>query len=140
MEQKWFETTIRVRYSETDAMQIVYHANYLAWFEVGRTEMMRDAGIPYRELEQHGILLPVIEARMFYHAPARYDELLIIRSTLEHAHVRLRFTYEILRQDDRKLLVDGYTIHAWVNRDMRPIQLRKAVPEFYQKLQAYMGE
>lgn len=139
MEQKWFETTIRVRYSETDAMQIVYHANYLAWFEVGRTEMMRDAGLPYRELEDKGILLPVIEARMFYHAPARYDEVLIIRSTLEHSHVRLRFNYEILRQSDRQLLVDGYTIHAWVNRQMRPIQLRKAAPEFYQRLQQYIG-
>lgn len=134
LETMWHETRLRVRYSETDAMQVVYHGNYLNWFEIGRTEMMRQAGIPYRDLEKTGLLLPVIEARTFYHAPARYDDEIIVRVRLAEARVKVQFDYEILRAEDRMLLVDGYTVHAWVNRDMKPVQLRKVLPDVYQTI------
>lgn len=135
MERDWHETELRVRYSETDAMRVVYHANYLNWFEVGRTEMMRAAGIPYRQLEERGILLPVVEARVFFQAAARYDDLVAIRTRLSHKRVRIQFDYQILRKKDGQLLAEGYTVHAWVNRNMKPVQLRKAAPEIHEAIQ-----
>ncbi|BCJ88024.1 acyl-CoA thioesterase [Effusibacillus dendaii] len=130
MKDGWHETEVRVRYADTDAMRIAYHANYLTWFEIGRTELMRDNGVPYGELEtQFGIMLPVIESRLFYHLPARYDDLLVIRTQLREARVRVHFEYQIIRQSDRQLLVSGYTMHAWVTREMKPVQLRKVAPE-----------
>lgn len=140
MQREWNEVQLRVRYSETDAMQVVYHGNYLNWFEVGRTEMMREAGIPYRKLEDQGILLPVIEVRVFYQQAARYDDEIIVRTRLVEARVKVQFDYEIIRRIDGKLLVKGYTVHAWVNREMKPIQLRKAAPEMYQAIQEYVQE
>lgn len=134
LQTKWHETQLRVRYSETDAMQVVYHGNYLNWFEIGRTEMMRRAGIPYREMEGKGILLPVIEARAFYHAPARYDDQIVVRTSLVEPQVKVKFEYEILRAADRQLLVDGYTVHAWVNQQMKPVLLRKVLPEMDKKI------
>ncbi|MFC4767781.1 acyl-CoA thioesterase [Effusibacillus consociatus] len=135
MENGWNRIELRVRYSETDAMQVVYHANYLNWFEIGRTEMMRGTGVPYRELELQGILLPVIETRIFFHAAARYDDEILVKTRLVEARVRVQFEYEIVRKADEKLLVSGYTLHAWVNREMKPIQLRKAAPEMYRAIQ-----
>ncbi|WP_018132021.1 acyl-CoA thioesterase [Effusibacillus pohliae] len=139
MTHNWSETELRVRYSETDAMQVVHHANYLSWFEVGRTEMMRRAGIPYRQFEDRGILLPVIEARIFFLASARYDDELVVRTRLAEARVKVRFEYEIARKSDRQILARGYTVHAWVNRQMKPIQLRKLAPELEQAMQAYLS-
>lgn len=140
MEQKWHETKLRVRYSETDAMQVVYHGNYLNWFEIGRTEMMRDAGIPYRTFEEYGVLLPVIEAREFFHAPARYDDEIIVRTRLQEARFKVKFEYQIVRGADHKVLVDGYTVHAWVNKQMKPVQLRKLLPEMQQKIEEFMNQ
>jgi acyl-CoA thioester hydrolase len=115
---------VRVRYAETDQMGVVYYANYLVWFEVGRTELLRSLGWSYREMEHEGIGLPVIEASCLYHRPARYDDELEIRTkgTLLSA-VRMQFDYEILRNPGIELIVSGRTLHAAVNGDGRPSRL-----------------
>jgi acyl-CoA thioester hydrolase len=115
---------VRVRYAETDQMGVVYYANYLIWFEVGRTELLRSLGWSYREMEHEGIGLPVIEASCVYHRPARYDDELEIRTrgTLLSA-VRMQFDYDIVRNPGGELIVSGRTLHAAVNGEGRPARL-----------------
>lgn len=113
-----YETEIRVRYAETDAMGVVYHSNYLIWFEVARTEMMRRLGRPYSQLEEAGHFLPVIEANCRYIKSARYDETLKV--TIEYQNepgVRIRFLYRVNRCSDNALLAEGFTVHLIVNRE-----------------------
>lgn len=137
---KWFETTLRVRYSETDQMGVVYHANYLSWFEVGRTELIRELGFPYRRFEDLGYLLPLNEANVKYKSPARYDEEIIVRTRISLCTgVRLVFSYEILRKEDRQTLVTGETRHAWTNKELKPIRIDKKEPHIYQLLKEYEG-
>lgn len=114
-------TELRVRYAETDMMGIVYHAHYLAWFEVGRTELLRAHGIPYRTLEDEGYRLPVIEVQARYHRPALYDDVVTIVSRMQdHPSVRLRIDYEIFARDQK--LVTGHTLHAFINRQGEPVR------------------
>ncbi len=112
------DVTIRVRYAETDQMGVVYHSNYLIWFEVGRVELMRSYGFDYKELElQHDTHMVVGDAHCRYHHPARYDELLTIRARILEAKNRtLKFGYEVLRQSDNKLLATGDTTHIACSR------------------------
>jgi acyl-CoA thioester hydrolase len=117
-------TTLRVRYAETDRMGVVYYSNYLVWFEVGRADLMRVHGRTYRELEEQGVILPVIEARCEYRQPARYDEEIEIRTTGELlSPVRLKFTYEIVRPADASVLAAGHTMHAAVDARGKPCRL-----------------
>ena len=115
---------VRVRYAETDQMGIVYYANYLVWFEVGRTDWLREMGWSYRDMEADGISLPVIEARCTYHESARYDEELEVRttSTLE-SPIRIQFLYEVVRASDTAKLASGMTMHAALDRSGRPRRL-----------------
>ncbi|WP_035099612.1 acyl-CoA thioesterase [Aneurinibacillus terranovensis] len=137
-EEHWFETTVRVRYQETDQMQVVYHANYLVWFEVGRTELIRQLGFPYQRFESLGYMLPVQEARVYYKKPARYDDELIIRSKIVACEgVRLVFAYEVVRQRDGVLLVTGETHHVWTSLELKPVRLEKKEPELYALLKKY---
>ncbi|MGG4456277.1 acyl-CoA thioesterase [Brevibacillus porteri] len=123
---------LRVRYGETDQMGVVYHTNYLNWFEVGRTELIRHAGITYRELEEKGVLLPVTDANISYKQPARYDDEVEIRTRVkEISPVRLTFFYEIIRLPDQQLLVSGETMHVFTNTALRPIRLSRAEPDIY---------
>ena len=117
-------STVRVRYAETDRMNVVYHANYFVWFEVGRTDLLRRSGGSYRELEAKGISLPVIEARCEYRQPARYDDELHVRTwgTLT-SPVRVEFTYELVRPADGVLLATGRTVHAALDRKGHPCRL-----------------
>lgn len=125
-----YETSLRVRYEETDQMGVVYHANYLTWFEVGRTEFIRHAGYPYSAFEERGILLPVIHAQLHYKVPARYDDEVIVRTKVKNfSGVRIAFSYEIIHKQSNELLVSGETEHVWVNKQFRPINLKKAWPE-----------
>ncbi len=117
-----FETEVRVRYEETDQMGLVYHANYLRYFEIGRTEALRARGMSYAQMEALGFYLVVVEVSCRYRAAAHYDDLLTVRTTLsELRKVRLRFDYEILRQD--KLLVTGHTMLACLDTQHRPCKL-----------------
>ena len=129
------ETKIRVRYQETDQMGVVYHANYIVWFEVGRTHLIRQSGFSYRELEKQGILLPVVDVHCKYRAPARYeDEIKILTKIDELTPYKIIFSYEVKRDSDDALLAYGSTTHMWVNRDMRPTNVNRAYPELYETL------
>jgi acyl-CoA thioester hydrolase len=122
---KHADTQVRVRYAETDQMGVVYHANYLVWFEIGRVEFMRQAGIIYKvmEAEEHcGIA--VVEARARYRSPARYDDELIVRTWLSAQRGPvLKFVYTILRADDEAVLCEGETVHVVVDKDMKKCTL-----------------
>ena len=129
-------TTCRVLYGDTDAAGVVYYANYLRFFEKARTEYMRDlVRVTYRDIEKQGLLLPVIECYSRYKAPAAYDDLLIIETSLaELKNVSCRFNYRIYRNDNdisRTLLAKGYTVHASVKRDGK---LTKLPPQLLAKL------
>ena len=122
------ETRLRVRYAETDQMGVVYYANYLIWMEVGRVEFCRSAGIPYRDIEADGFLLAVAEANCRYLAPARYDDEIVISTTLGDPRPRMpRFDYEITDAGSGRALAKGYTKHIWCGPDFRP----KKLPEKY---------
>jgi acyl-CoA thioester hydrolase len=125
-------TQVRVRYADTDQMGVVYYANYLIWFEVGRTELLRTLGWSYREMEHAGIGLPVIEASCVYHRPARYDDALDIQTTgTLVSGVRMQFDYEIVREPAGELIVRGRTLHAAVNAQGRPARLPSRVRELF---------
>ena len=125
------EARVRVRYAETDQMGVVYHSNYLVWFEVGRVEMIRQMGISYKDMErEEGCGIAVAEATARYKAPARYDDELTIRTTLRSVRGSLiRFEYEVVRVEDGMLLCVGETVHVVVGKDMK----RCALPEKYAK-------
>jgi len=116
-------TRVRVRYAETDRMGVVYYANYFVWFEIGRTDWLRDTGQSYREMEIGGVQLPVIEAHCEYRRPAKYDDDLEIRTRATLlTPVRIRFDYEIIR-GDADTIVSGHTIHAALDARGRPCRL-----------------
>lgn len=122
----------RVTYSETDQMGFVYYANYLVYFEIGRTELCRASGLPYRELEEMGYFLPVIEASCRYNAPARYDDILTIRTRVVlFKGLRLNFGYEITK--DGLSIADGMTLHAFMDDRGRPKKLSTAVKDRIEK-------
>lgn len=126
---RWSEAKVRVRYAETDQMGVVYHANYLVWFEVGRVELMRSLGFDYRTLEAgEGCLIAVVEATARYRLPARYDDELTVRARLKSARSSMmQFGYEIVRVADGVLLCTGETTHVVVGRDLR----KRSLPEKY---------
>jgi acyl-CoA thioester hydrolase len=123
---------LRVRYAETDKMGVVYYANYFVWFEVGRTDLLREAGWSYREMEADGVALPVIEAHCEYRQSARYDDELEIRTkgTLL-SPIRLAFDYEVLRRGDPAPIATGRTVHASLDRDGRPVRLPERVRHLF---------
>src|SRR5687767_5002599 len=112
-------------------MGIVYHANYLVWFEIGRVELLRERGLPYRELEEReGCYIVVTRANATFHAPARYDDVLSIRTRIKRLHSRLvEFEYEVLSEDGRRLAT-GETGHIVTDREGKPRRL----PEQYVQL------
>ncbi len=116
--------TYRVIYGDTDQMGVAYYANYLRWFEIGRTEFMREAGIPYDRAERDGIFFPVTEVQCRYRRPALYDNLLRIETTVESlSRVALRFHYRIGLEADRATLASGWTKHACLDRDRKITRL-----------------
>jgi acyl-CoA thioester hydrolase len=127
----WSETLARVRYKETDQMGMVYYGNYFTFFEVGRVEYMRERGIAYKEMEREDdSYIVVAEANCRYLRPARYDDLLRIRTRVSEARRRtIRFAYEILHDDTGELLATGETAHVICNSEGRP----KSLPEKYRR-------
>jgi len=120
-DHKWSETRLRVRYAETDQAGVVYHSNYLIWFEVGRVELCRDYGFNYRDMErEEDAHLPVVEARVKYHSPARYDDDIVVRTRVVQARTRaIKFAYEIFRASDGAMLAEGETYHVVMNKQGR---------------------
>ena len=124
------KTPYRVIYGDTDNMGIAYYANYLRWFEIGRTELLRAWGLPYSEIEPKGLLLPVAEARCKYLAPAKYDDLLTIEAALDPEYKGgLKIDYRILSQDENTLHATGHTRHAFMNPEGRVIRPPKFMRE-----------
>jgi acyl-CoA thioester hydrolase len=136
-------TQVRVRYAETDQMGIVYYANYLVWFELGRVELLRSLGLAYSRLEaDHGCILPVVKVDCRYRAPARYDDEILIetRPALLRGSV-LKFAYRILRKppegEEPELLAEGQTVHVVCDDKLE----RKPLPEKYEEaIKALMRE
>jgi len=126
------EARVRVRYAETDQMGVVYHANYLVWFEVGRVELMRQRGLDYKRLEiDEGCWIAVVEATVRYKAPARYDDELIVETRVRSVRGPvIRFSYRIVRAEDRLLLCEGETVHVVIGRDMK----RRRIPKKYAEI------
>lgn len=139
LEEPIFTTTYRVIYGDTDAAGVVYNANYLRYFEIGRTEMMRAWALPYRAIEELGCVLPVTESYLRFKAPAAYDDLLTIATSLvEAGKVSCRLHYAVSRQDPDRLtlLAKGFTVHACVNRQGK---LTPFPPVVLEKLTAMLG-
>jgi acyl-CoA thioester hydrolase len=124
MEFPLHQIETRVTYAETDAMGIVYYAHYLRWFEMGRTEYMRHLGISYKEMEAQGIYLPVAEVFCKYLDSAKYDDLLIIETRVDFIkRASIQFLYSIRRREDKKELVQGRTLHAFVDDEGKIIKI-----------------
>jgi acyl-CoA thioester hydrolase len=123
---------LRVRYAETDQMGVVYYANYFVWFEVARTDLLRSLGWSYREMEDDGVVLPVIEAHCDYRRPARYDDEIEIRTEgrLVSA-VRMAFEYEVLVKGDDAPIATGRTGHAAISKTGRPCRLPARIVEAF---------
>jgi acyl-CoA thioester hydrolase len=120
---KTIETRLRVRYSETDQMGTFYNSRALEWFEVGRTEWLRATGVSYAAMEDRGVLLPLVEAHLEFPGRARYDdELLLTVSAGMHGKARMRFDIAVRQVRDDAPVTHGYTVHAIVNPDGRPIR------------------
>lgn len=127
-------TTYRVIYGDTDNMGVAYHANYLRWFEMGRTEMFRAMGLTYKAIEAKGVFLPVSEVHCKFKSPAHYDDIIIIDTSLD-SNVRggMKFDYHILTEDFQKVLAQGYTKHACLNGDGRVIRPPDFIMELIKK-------
>ncbi len=133
------EIPLRVRYAETDQMGIVYHSHYAVWFEIGRTEFCRAAGLPYRELEESGLRIPVIGLECKYRRPARYDDDLRVRTTLPELSGRgLRFAYGVLDREER-LLADGATRHIFADVHGKPRRAPEGVLETLERFREGRG-
>lgn len=150
---RWFRTSFRVRYQESDQMGVVYHANYLNWFEIGRTEMIRELGFTYRGMEEEGVLLPVVDLDIKYRQPARYDDLVTVFTRMTaFSPLRIHYEYEVrllseqeqngLRLNEESgqadlpgvLLSNGSTRHVWLNQEWKPARLDKCAPKLYHAL------
>ena len=122
------EITVRVRYADTDTMRVVYYANYLVWFESGRIELLRSRGVVYRDIEEMGIFIPVVEAKANYKAPARFDDELLVKTRIkEMGTTSVTFENEVYRLPGRELLCTGHTVHVVVGKDGRPMPIPEAL-------------
>lgn len=131
-----FETYITVRYVETDQMGIVHHSNYYAWFEVARTEFIASRGIKYSDMEKIGVMLPLIESGCNYKIGAKYEDQLIITTTITNiTPVKVEFKYDVIRKNDGKLIASGFTKHVFVNNSFKPVNLQKHFPKIWELFQ-----
>ena len=135
------ETRLSVRFAETDLMGIVHHSNYPVWFEMGRTDYFKTAGLSVGEIVKAGVQLPLthLECRFFY--PALYDDVLIVRTRLSKLTcARMEFTYEVVKEDGGVLLATGASGHAWTDSGLKPINVIKRFPEIFGGLKALQSE
>lgn len=129
------ETKFIARYAETDQMGIVHHSNYAVWFEAGRTDFLKKAGISNSSIEARGVLLPLYEMNCQFKSPAKYeDEILVVTKLNSLSRVRLQFSYEVVNADNSKLLATGETMHAWTTRELKPVNAKKIIPDIYSNL------
>lgn len=130
------KTAVKVRaiYADTDAMGIVYHTNYIRWFEIGRTELFRDMGILYTEVETAGYNLPLTQVYCHYLLPAHYDDIILVETEIEYLkRASMKFTYRVWDEERRKVLTEGYTVHACTDREGRIIRIPAMIADKIQK-------
>ncbi|TYQ12981.1 UNVERIFIED_CONTAM: acyl-CoA thioester hydrolase [Acetivibrio alkalicellulosi] len=129
------ETLLVVRYAETDQMGVVHHSNYPIWFELARTEYIKNLGMSYSQIEKRGFLLPLIELNCKYKSAARYEDELIVRTSVkELTFTRLIFHYEASKKIDNSLVSIGETTHVWTDKNLKPLNIKKHAPDIYQLL------
>lgn len=129
------ETQITVRYAETDQMGIVHHSVYPIWYEAARTEAIKKIGITYSALEKNGIMTPLVELNCKYILPAEYED--VLRITVEISKLtpaRIVFNYQVFKKGIEKPINTGSTAHAWVGRDLKPINLKRQFPDIFEKV------
>lgn len=135
------KTILRVRYAETDAMKYAWHGNFFVWFEVARTDLLKSAGMSYRQMEEMGVMLPLLECGCKFKIAARYDDELEIKTAVENlTPARITFKYEVFRTEDGKLMAEGMTSHAFMNDSYKAINLKKVKPEIYKLLGHKVGD
>jgi len=126
---------VRARYPETDRMGVVHHSHYFVWFEIGRTELLRELGMPYASLEEEHLYMPVIEAGARYRAPVRYDEEVDVETVLQEVTgAQVRFSYRLLRHPGGEPVATGFSLHAAVNEKGRPRRLPQELRERLERL------
>lgn len=132
---------IQVRYQETDQMGVVYHANYLVWFEIGRTAFIEELGFKYHEMEESGIVSPVVDATIHYKQPVRYGQVAKVKTWVEeYDGIKVIYRYEVLDQAGNQA-VTGSTKHVCVKKDsFRPISIRRNLPDWHQAYLSAMEE
>lgn len=137
----YHDANIRPRYKETDQMGVIYHGNYFTYFEVGRTDYMRNLGFPYSEMEKRGIILPVTRCECRFIKPVMYDDPIWVRTRVGHLKgIRVEFHYQIIRQSDGEMLAEGQTHHAFVGRNMRPLRKSEIDPQFLETVKTFMEQ
>lgn len=125
------KTTYRVIYGDTDGMGIAYYANYLRWFEVGRSELFRSLGFPYKTMEEQNVFLPVSEVYSKFHSPLRYDDILVIETSLDTGfRAGMKFDYRLLNEDEATLVATGYTKHAFMDANGRVVRPPASIKQF----------
>ncbi|MBV4418110.1 acyl-CoA thioesterase [Clostridium tyrobutyricum] len=129
-------TKIKVRYAETDKMGIAYHSNYYIWFEVARGDFIKKLDITYNEMEQRGILMPLVETYCKYLRPSVYDDELIVETSIgELTPVKIILNYKVIHESTGKLIAKGKTTQTFVNKDFKIVNLQKKYTDFWSKLQ-----
>ena len=135
------ETKVEVRYAETDKMGIVHHSVYPIWYELARTKFIKEIGVSYSQMEEMGIMTPLAELSCKYMHPAYYEDILTIRVCIsKFTPARVVFNYEVYKEGIEKPINVGSTTHAWVGKNLRPINLKKEFPEIYSKIESMVEE
>ncbi len=131
---------VRVRYADVDRMGVAYHSRYIEWFEAARTEMLRETGLPYKQMEDRGFLLPVIEVNCTYRAPARYDEVVEIRTWMKDVtRLKIELVYEARNAESAAVLAEGRTLHCFTNPGGKPVRADSSLIDILKKIQAESG-
>lgn len=134
-------TKVRVIYADTDAMGIVYHTNYIRWFELGRSELMRQLGVAYTELAKLSLNLPLTKVSCHYLAPAKYDQLVMVETKFDYIkRASIKFNSKIWDENQQKVLVEGYTIHACTNNEGKIRRIPQLLLELTDKYNINKGE
>ncbi|HAA25851.1 MAG TPA: 4-hydroxybenzoyl-CoA thioesterase [Ruminiclostridium sp.] len=129
------QTEIIVRYQETDQMGVVHHSVYPVWFECGRTDLIKKAGITYDQMEKDGVMLPLLDLKCRFASPCFYGDTVIVKTGVKDIKpTRITFFYEVFRKGSVKPAASGETEHVWANRQLKPVNMKKYRPDLYQLL------
>lgn len=130
------ETKLKVRYVETDQMGVVHHSKYYPWFEIARGEFITETGMSYRDMEEAGIMMPVLESSCKYIQGAKYEDNLVVQAWISEMNpVKVIFNYNVIREKDDKIIAKGSTKHTFVNEDFKIVNIKKMKPEIWSKFQ-----